>query len=352
MPEPAPSDAGGPDVLSEVLRTIRLTGALFFVIDASVPWAVQVPVASALEPVLLPGAEHLVSYHVVLRGECWGQVPGLPPERLQAGDIVVFPRGDAYLLSSAPGMRVESGLEAALGFFRAMVAGELPLLVTEGGGEDEGIGLVCGFLGCDLRPFNPVLSALPKLIRVRGGKRPDAGPLGRLVDLVVAESQQWRAGRDCVVQRLGELMFVEVVRRYLVTLGEEATGWLAGLRHPIVGRALGLLHTRPSERWTLGGLASAVAVSRSVLSERFTTVIGQPPMQYLARWRLQLAARQLVDGAEKVAVVAHRVGYESEAAFSRAFRRVVGVSPSEWRRQRTRGRPGCGPPTSARRSSW
>jgi AraC-like DNA-binding protein len=329
----AHGEAGGDDVLSDVLRRVRLTGALFFVVDAATPWVAGVPEAAPLVPILLPGAEHLISYHIVTRGACWGALVGEPPVRLEAGDVLVIPHGDPYVLSSAPEVRDESGPEAAFDFFRAMAAGELPRVVIEGEDGAERIGVVCGFLGCDARPFNPLLAVLPRLIRVRrsAGSSPD--PLASLVELVLAESRARRQGSECVIQRLGELLFVEVVRRYIADLPAGGSGWLAGLRDPVVGRALALLHARPAHPWTLDALAKAAAVSRSALAERFAALVGEPPIHYLRRWRLQLAARRLADRGAKVAAVAREVGYDSEAAFSRAFKRSVGSPPSVWRRR-------------------
>jgi AraC-like DNA-binding protein len=196
---------------------------------------------------------------------------------------------------------------------------------------------VCGFLGCDARPFNPLLAALPRMLRVASGE----GPLRELVRIAVAESGEPRPGGEALLARLSEMMFVEAVRRHLEGLPEEATGWLAGLRDACVGRALAALHARPAHAWTLEELSREAGLSRSALHERFTRLVGQPPMQYLARWRIQLASGLLARGTGKVAAVALDVGYESEAAFSRAFKRLVGAPPATWRRQRDRAR---GPP--------
>ena len=189
---------------------------------------------------------------------------------------------------------------------------------------------MCGFLGCDVRPFNPLLATLPRSCSAaaRRGRR----SLDRLIDFTLAESRERRPGGECVRLRLSELMFVEVVRRHLAALPAEQTGWLAGLRDPPVGRALALLHERPLTAGRWSELAREVGMSRSALAERFAHLVGQPPMQYLTRWRMQLAARLLSDGAAKVAAVAQEVGYDSEAAFSRAFKKVTGVSPAAWRR--------------------
>ena len=320
------------DPLSDVLRTVRLTGGLFFLVDASAPWVVEVPVAEAFRPILLPDAQHMISYHVVTQGSCWAALAdGGSPVRLEAGDVVLFPHGDPYVMSSVPGMRAAEPVEEALEFFRQMAASGPPPVSLEDPGPG-GTRVCCGYLGCDLRPFNPVLAAMPRLVHLRP-PRAETDRLAPLVQFALSESREGRAGGQCVLLRVSELMFVEVVRRYLASLPLEQTGWLAGLRDPVVGRALSLLHDRPAESWTLDRLAAEAGISRSALADRFVHFVGQPPMQYLARWRMQLASRMLADGTAKVCAVALDVGYESEAAFSRAFKKIVGAPPAVWRRQ-------------------
>ena len=323
------------DPLSDVLRTVRLSGGLFFLVDASSPWVVEVPVADAFRPILLPEAEHVISYHVVTSGSCWARLSdgSGPSIRLEAGDVVLFPHGDAYVMSSAPDMRPEEPVEAALEFFREMAATRPPSIAVPGPGPDLAR-VCCGYLGCDVRPFNPVLASLPRLVHLRPPKGAEADPLAPLVQFALSESGDGKAGGQCVLLRVSELMFVEVVRRYLGSLPSEQTGWLAGLRDPAIGRALALLHGRSAQSWTLDGLARETGLSRSALADRFAHFVGQSPMQYLARWRMQLAARLLADGAAKVSAVALDVGYESEAAFSRAFKKIVGASPAAWRKAR------------------
>ena len=166
-PESAAIALNGIDTLSDVLRTVRLTGAMLFLVDASSPWVSEAPQASAFAPVVLPGAQHLVSYHIVVSGSCWAGLVGATPTRFEAGDILLIPHGDSYLLSSSPGMRAKYGVEEAVTFFRQMAMGEVPSVVTEDGGGSNKTQFICGFLGCDLRPFNPVLAALPRMIHVR-----------------------------------------------------------------------------------------------------------------------------------------------------------------------------------------
>ena len=316
-----------PDVLSDVLSAVRLTGAVYFDFDLSSPWVAETPPAREIAATVMPGAQRVIEYHVIARGECWGHAVGQEPFRMQEGDLFVLPQGDAHVLSSAPGMRGTPDLSK---FARRSTP--LPLVYEMGGGGPDRARLVCGFLGCDERPFNPLLTALPPVIHLpAGGEGATTEWLGMLLNTALKESGSDRAGAENVLARLSELMFVEAIRRYLETLPPAQTGWLAGLRDPVVGQALSALHGEPKEPWTVEGLARLVGVSRSVLAERFTEVVGQPPMQYLALWRMQLASRLLLDGGA-VAAVASAVGYESEAAFSRAFKKLVGQAPATWRR--------------------
>jgi AraC-like DNA-binding protein len=323
----------GKDPLSEVLRMVKLTGALFFLVDATSPWGVEVPHASMFGPIILPRAQHVISYHIVLQGSGYASSPGISPARFAAGDIIVFPHEDPYAMVSRPGGPPEFDAAASLESFRAMAAGRLPFVVKEGGGGPERAQFVCGFLGCDARPFNPLLETLPRLLHVRRPVGAQHDLLDRLIDLTLVEAQISRVGGECIRLRLSELIFVEVARRYLATLPRDQTGWLSGLRDPAVGHALSLLHERPAHAWTLNELARQTGVSRSVLADRFMHLVGYPPMQYLTRWRIQLAARLLSDGGKKVAAVSQEVGYASEAAFSRTFKRIAGVSPAVWRDQ-------------------
>jgi AraC-like DNA-binding protein len=324
------------DTLSDVLEAVRLTGALFFLVDACTPWVAEAPASVHLAPAILPHAQHVVSYHVVSQGTCWCESPGHASMRLETGDVLVVPRGHAYQLASACGLRTGWSLDDALGWFRAMAGGHLPFVVTEGGSGPERLQLVCGFLGCDAMPFNPVLTTLPTLLKVR--VHGDSGNrLNALLEFAVAESNRARPGSRSVLLRIAELVFVEVLRSYLTSASEDATSWLGGLRDPVVGRALARLHAQPARAWTLPQLARETGASRSVLAERFTYFVGHPPMLYLTRWRMQLAAGRLAAGTAPVSAVAAEVGYESEAAFCRAFKKVTSVTPASWRSRRRAG---------------
>ena len=321
------------DVLSDMLRSVRLTGAMLFLVEASTPWVSWAPQAEAFRRVVLPAAQHLVSLHIVTHGGCWGGLAGGPPERLETGDVLVIPHGDAYYLADPQEAERTYGHEDAVSFFRDMAAGKLPSTVIEGGNGPGKSQFICGFLGCDLRPFNPVLSTLPRLLRVRPATSSGDG-LPHLIAFALEELREHRSGGQVVKLRIAELLFVDVMRRYLEALPSEQSGWLAGLRDPLVARALALLHNAPAHGWTLDAVAAQAGTSRSVLAQRFVHFIGQPPMQYLRQLRMQLASRLLVEDGAKVVSVAAAVGFVSEAAFSRAFKKCVGMSPDEWRRQR------------------
>ena len=315
------------DVLSDVLRAVRLTGAVYFSIDASAPFAAEALPAGEVAPHVMPGIDHVIEYHLITRGSCWGGIVGEEPVLLQEGDIIAFPHGDPHTISSSPGMRGRLSLDG----YRRPVGSQLPFLLREGGG-DERTQLVCGFVGCDARPFNPLLATLPRVLRVSA--RDGGGWLEALARLAVSESSARETGGECVLARASELMFVEVIRRYVASLPPGQTGWLAGLRDPYVGRALAALHDRPAEAWTVESLAKEAALSRSALAERFVQLVGEAPMQYLTRWRMQLAATLLRTRNVSVFEAAVEVGYASEAAFSRAFKKVVGVPPAAWREGR------------------
>jgi len=328
------------DTLSDVLRAVRLRGALFYYIEGAAPWVAEAPPAGEITSAIMSGVEHMIEFHGIVHGSCWAALVGGAPVRLDEGDVILFPQGDPHVMSSAPGMRAAQ-VDTALYF--SPKPPQLPFslgLTREGvttarldGGSDDRVTVVCGFLGCDARPFNPLLAALPRVLRVSSATLGPDSLVSQFLRSAVTESNYKRPGGEAVLELMSKAMFVDVLRRYVDSLPPDQTGWLAGMRDPGVGRALSCVHERPAEPWTLERLAAETAMSRSVLHDRFVHFVGQPPMQYLTHWRMQVAAGLLRDTPSKLVEVALEVGYESEAAFSRAFKRIVGMSPGAWRKR-------------------
>lgn len=317
------------DPLSDLLRAVRLNGAYFYSVEAGEPWRVEVAAARELTPRILPASGHLISYHILTEGRCYGGLVGEEPVALAPGDVIVFPHGDAHALSSGPDVRVEP-------LRQVTASAPWPALTRIGPRGPAAASFVCGFLGCDRQPFNPLLESLPRRMHLRCMSDPwVAGFVRRLAE----EARVGRAGADSVLTRLAELMFIELLRRYLDDLPPGQAGWLSGLRDGVVGRALAMIHGRPGHAWTLAELAHEAAASRSKLSRRFVQLMGQSPMQYLAQWRMQVAANLLHQGVARVASVGAQVGYESEAAFNRAFKKATGLAPGAWRDGRRPTRP-------------
>jgi len=319
------------DVLSDVLRAVRLTGAVYFDITAREPWVAASPPVSSICGQVMPEFEHVIAFHIMMDGWCWAQLAdeSRPEVRLEAGDAVVFVRGDAHVMSTEPGERAAPDFSM---YYRPKDR-PLPFIFNEFGGKGAASRFVCGYLGCDARPFNPVLDALPPLLHVRRSSA--GGQLTHdLIRVALQEKESPRAGGETILSKLSELMFLQAVREYIDSLPPESTGWLAALRDRHIGAALRLMHGRPADGWTLDMLAREVGLSRSVFAERFAEVMGSPAMHYLSNWRLQLAARLLENQRLSIAQAAAEVGYESEAAFNRAFKKQVGVPPGAWRRAR------------------
>jgi AraC-like DNA-binding protein len=325
LPTPPGETAPHLDVLSEVLRTVRLTGATFFSAEFRAPWGFTSPPIDTVAKTLQDPDAHLVLFHLVLEGRATARVEGAPDITLEAGDIVAFPQGHAHRVwQGRPGRWYDTGPAV-----RRALAGELQ--VTRTGGVGGATRFVCGYFSCDRWASEVILAGLPSMftVSVRDGDRP--GWLEDAIQFLAAEAASDHAGRGALLTKLSEALFVETLRRWMTALPAEHTSWLAGARDDVVGRALALLHRQPSRRWTLDALARDAGASRSTLAERFAHYLQEPPMTYLARWRLQLGARLLTTTHQSVLEVAGRVGYESEAAFNRAFRREYGLPPGRYR---------------------
>jgi AraC-like DNA-binding protein len=316
------------DALSETLRVVRLVGAIFINARFTAPWCYQSPHADQAAPFLEPGAERVVIFHLITEGECFVEMGHAPPTRLVAGDAIIFPQGHAHRMASEPGLPPASGARLDT------VLARRPRTLAYGGGGPT-TRLVCGYLACDARLARLLLAGLPPLVRVnvRGS---NAGTwLEASVRYALAEARSPRPGGAGVLAKLAEVLFIEVLRLYMNEQGEGRTGWLAGVGDRIVGAALNELHQRPAHAWTLDELARTAGSSRSVLAERFQQLVGSSPMQYLTQWRMLLASNLLCRSNAPLASIAQEVGYQTDTAFSRAFRREFGAPPAAWRRRQT-----------------
>jgi AraC family transcriptional regulator, alkane utilization regulator len=323
------------DALSDVLRVVRLNGAVYLNGEFTTPWCVFGQADETLCKAFLPRSERVISYHLITEGSCSARLAdnSALPTHLEAGELVVVPRGEAHILGSA--LDLSPSLAGPLLARQLQTApGQVMKLSYGGGGTPTHV--VCGFLACDDILGNPLLCSLPGLFKIDMRNDPHSAWLESSLRFAAAEAAQCRAGSTIVLARLSELLFVEAVRRCIEALPQERTGWLAGLRDRFVGRALSMLHGDPAHAWTVDELARAVGLSRSALAQRFTELLGQPPIQYLARWRLQIASRELLADSKSLTVVAEEVGYDSEAALNRAFKREFGMPPASWRNSHVR----------------
>jgi AraC-like DNA-binding protein len=348
------------DVLSEVLKAVTLEGAVFYNAEFSAPWGFRTPSSQVLAPHVAAAGKHVIVFHLVTDGRGAARLVDGPPLHLEAGDIVVFPHGNPHVMENGDPKRRTAALRQEILVRRerrarrasASAPPEDPahgragrrdvvrnlqrvlgrgLRLARGGGGGEVTRFVCGYMTCEPRLSRMVLSGLPPLFKVN--IRDDAA--GRWIEssirFSVDEAGGDRPGGEAVLAKLSEVLFVETLRRYVSKWGDEATGWLAGARDPEVGKALALIHSRPAHPWTLADLGRESGISRSVLAERFRHFLGQPPMAYLTAWRLQIAARLLSTTSRSVAEIAPEVGYESEPAFNRAFKRAFGTPPARFR---------------------
>jgi AraC family transcriptional regulator, alkane utilization regulator len=319
------------DALSNVLKTVRLDGAVYLTAEFTAPWCIRGECGLPTVRERLAGAEHVAFFHFLTEGSCKVRLAeGGEAIQASAGDLVLFPQEGRHLMGTdlhlAP---MESDALAAAdnpdgtGVFRMRYGG--------GGARTR---FVCGYLALSRSLFRPLLEALPRVLCIPVGGGPASSLLHELLRTGVRESAAQRPGAGSMLAKVAELLFVEALRRYAEKLPPGGRGWLAGERDAHVGRALALLHAEPGRAWTVEDLARGTGLSRSSLADRFSALVGEPPMQYLTRWRLALAAQELRDGREPIIRIAGQSGYESEAAFSRAFKREFGAPPAAWRRER------------------
>ncbi len=314
------------DALSDVLRFVGLTGGVFMDAEFTEPWSISGKVAPELCRPFMVQPEYVVCFHYVVEGALKLTLEDGASRQVRAGEVVMLARNDRHVLGSASSL-------APIGLGEVIQPPEafgVARIVHGGGGPRTR--MVCGFLGGNAH-LHPLLAALPPVMTLELAALPSGDWMGRTFAYAAQSLDKGDPGAATVMAKMSELLFVEAVRRYLAALPREETGWLAGLRDPAVGRALSLMHARLSEDWTAGALAREVNLSRSAFADRFTTLIGVPPMRYLLNWRMQVATQKLRETRQTIAQIAFEVGYESEAAFTRAFRREFGAPPAAWRRE-------------------
>ena len=314
------------DALSDLLRVVRLSGGVFLDAEFSAPWCVAAQVGAEDCRLVMVEPARVIAFHYVVAGRLLLQVAAELPVELRSGTIVLLPRNDAHTLASETGLQPVSGDR----LMQADPGGGLARIRYGGGGESAHI--VCGFVGTDAR-HHPLIDALPSTLVLDLNGKPAGEWISSSFRYAAGELAAVRAGSAIVLAKLSEAMFVEAVRCYLETLPADRRGWLAGLRDPVVGRALALLHTQLARAWTAEELAREACLSRSAFADRFTALIGVPPIKYLTTWRMQVAAQRLRESRRSMAQIAADVGYESEAAFARAFKREFAMSPAQWRKQ-------------------
>ena len=329
------------DVLSEVLKSVRLDGALFYNAEFSAPWCLRQPASHTMAPYLSPNSKHMIIFHLLTEGRGYAHVDGDGrPLPLNAGDIVIFPHGDPHVMGNgSPVKPMDSAQE-----LQRILSQDLKVSCHGGGGEITKF--ICGYMACEPQLSRIFLGGLPPILKV--SIRDDASGqwLEDSLRYSVGNADTSRPGGEAVLAKLSEVLFIETLRRYIALLPQEQTGWLAGVRDSEVGKALALLHRKPAHPWTIAALANEVGSSRSVLAERFRRYLSETPIAYLTRWRLQLGAQMLRSTSNSVAQVAAEAGYESEPSFNRAFKREFGLPPARFRSQSKSARNTAGRPAS------
>jgi AraC-like DNA-binding protein len=326
-PQVLPETPVDTDLLSDLLGSMHLSGAVFLRAEFSEPWSIFTPDACQLAQMLRLSSERTIPFHIVAQGGCRLEMEGSEPVWLDEGDAVLLPYGNAHALSGRDPVAT-----VAVGTLVPPPPWN-DILVLRHGGEGAPARLVCGFLQCDELLFHPILRHLPALIHVSPAADAADEWLSSTIRHTAHEASHARPGTRCMLPRLTELMFVEILRKHMQSLSADEVGWFAALKDPVVGTALKFLHAVPLDPWDVDSLARRIGVSRSVLAARFGHFLGQPPMQYLTHWRLLLAAQELKTSNQPLKRIAEQGCYESEAAFSRAFKRRFGLSPGDWRKR-------------------
>jgi AraC-like DNA-binding protein len=318
------------DVLSEVLKVVRLQGALFYNGEFSAPWSVYAASSRGLAQYFGTDTEHVIVYHLLTQGRAAVRLDNVSPLQLTAGDIVMFPHGDKHILENGSAAQTIDDSE----HLTEVLSQGLKLWRMGGGGEVTKF--VCGYLACDPRLSQVFLSGLPSVFKVSIRNGASGQWLENSIRFSVEQADRSAPGGEAVLAKLSEVLFVETLRAYITQLPAGQSGWLGGARDSEVGKVLALMHKDPAHPWTIAALARQAGISRSVLAERFRHYLNQSPMAYLTRWRLQLGAQMLASTSYSVSEIAAEVGYESEAAFNRAFKREFEIPPARFRNRSNR----------------
>jgi AraC-like DNA-binding protein len=318
------------DVLSDVLNSLHIKGALYFEVDAGQPWVLVNPPMNLIGAFMLPEVEHIIPFHIMLDGEGWARSDNdtAPSIKLESGDVVMFPMGSSHVLTS--NINNWQGTYADPGFYQETAAKKYPFTKVKLGEGLECAKLVCGYIGFDARPLNPILNTLPKMLVVKEHVS-NGGLMKQLLLSTLEEMHKSSEGAKSIVTKLTELIFTQALRQHMENHSElDKQNWLTAIQDEHIGKALVFIHQAPFKKWTLALLANGCAMSRSAFAERFNHYVGQSPMQYVNCWRMQLASKLLADGMS-ILQVTEQTGYSSESAFQKAFKRYVGKTAGEWR---------------------
>lgn len=301
------------DVIRDILNILRLRGNLYFRTDLCSPWGIFVPAES-----------NIARFHVVIKGSCWMQIDDIDPFLLSEGDLVIVPHGLAHRMMDAPETPCRD-LPEVLKEQKYSGSG-----ILRYGGGGSATSLVCGYFSFDSDVVHPMIESLPRKIHITGQDNYNFMWLDSAMKFIGLEAESNEFGSVAIIERLSEILFIQVIRAYSKT-ATESVGYLAALGHEQLSRALAEMHMEPHKKWTLEGLSRVAGLSRSSFAEEFRTLMGMPPMEYLTRWRMLVARAKLLETRKPLVEIAEDVGYQSEASFSTAFKRVFGSSPSTYR---------------------
>jgi len=318
------------DILSDILDTVHIKGAVYFEVDAGQPWVLVNPPMNLIGSFMLPDVEHVIPFHIMLDGDGWAKSDNevVAPLRLETGDVVMFPRGSSHMLTS----NIDNwhGTAAAASFYEQTSNKEQPFTIVKIGEAGLHSKLICGYIGFNAKPLDPLLQTLPEVLVVKEHIS-KGGLMNQLLASTLDEMAKSGEGARNLVTKLTELIFTQALRQHMESEAtEDNQTWLTAMRDQHIGKALTLIHEQPFEKWTLELLAKECGMSRSSLAERFSRYVGQPPVSYINRWRMQIASKLLSDGMSIVKVAEH-IGYSSESAFQKAFKRYVGCTAGDWR---------------------